>query len=315
LKTVPGVEDVSYARSGPREIWSLELARTADGGDPLRVESNYVGPDYLRVHGLRPLAGRELYVESGRAVPAAVVTQGLADALWPGQPALGRRLQLGRQAPLQEVEVVGVARDALFNGYRRSPSRHVLLAASVDPFDPGERIFYLRYTGDLDAVAPAIGRAIREEDARVPLVTLRTLDAQLDATIWPIRVLTMLLALFAGGSLIIATIGQYAVVTFDMRRRVREFGVRIALGASSRQIVLAVLRDGFRLTAIGLAIGFVLSVLTGSGLSRVLYGITATDPLTYGSVLLLLSAVSAVACYLPALRASRVNPIATLKQE
>ena len=100
-----------------------------------------------------------------------------------------------------------------------------------------------------------------------------------------------------------------------MRRRVREFGVRIALGASSRQILTAVLKEGFRLTALGLVIGFSLSVLTGTGLSRVLYGITPTDPLTYGSVLLLLSVISLAACSLPALRASRVNPISTLRQE
>jgi putative ABC transport system permease protein len=100
-----------------------------------------------------------------------------------------------------------------------------------------------------------------------------------------------------------------------MRRRIRDFGVRIALGASSRQILMSVLRDGLRLTAFGLMIGFALSVVTAAGLSRVLYGITPTDPLTYGTVIVLLAIVSLAACSLPAVRASRVNPISTLRQE
>jgi ABC-type antimicrobial peptide transport system permease subunit len=146
-------------------------------------------------------------------------------------------------------------------------------------------------------------------------VSLRTLDSQLAIDFWPVRALTTLLTLFAVGSLVIAIVGQYAVVAFDMRRRIREFGVRIAMGASSRQILTSVLQEGFRLTAFGLVIGFGLSVLTGVGLSRALYGITPTDPLTYGSVFVLLCVVSIAACSLPAIRASRVNPIATLRQE
>jgi ABC-type antimicrobial peptide transport system permease subunit len=191
----------------------------------------------------------------------------------------------------------------------------VLLPSSQGLRDPGERTLYLRYQGRLDVVAPAISRAIRNEDPRVPLVRLRTYEAELEADFWPVRALMTLLTMFALMSLIVAVVGQYAVIAFDMRRRVREFGVRIALGASSRQILTAVLTEGFRLTAFGLAIGFGLSVLTGAGLSRVLYGITPTDPLTYGSVLLLLSVISLAACSLPAVRASRVNPISTLRQE
>lgn len=132
---------------------------------------------------------------------------------------------------------------------------------------------------------------------------------------WPIRVLTMLLVLFAGGSLLIATIGQYAVVSFDMRRRVRELGLHIALGASSRQVLARVLSEGFTLTAIGLVTGFALSLATGRILGRALYGITATDPLTYTGVFALLAGASLLACYLPARRAARINPMNALRIE
>jgi putative ABC transport system permease protein len=130
-----------------------------------------------------------------------------------------------------------------------------------------------------------------------------------------VRVLTTLLTLFAGGTLLIAAVGQYAVVSFDMRRRVRELGLRIALGASSKQMLAGVLREGFVLTTIGLLLGFSLSLAVGRGLGRALYGITATDSLTYAGVFALLSAASLLACYLPARRAARINPMTALRIE
>jgi ABC-type antimicrobial peptide transport system permease subunit len=189
---------------------------------------------------------------------------------------------------------------------------HVFLSA---PDEPGEATLYVRHRASIDAVAPAIRRAIRDADQRVPVVTLRTLDAQLDQTIWPVRVLTMLLTLFAGGSLLIASIGQYAVVAFDIRRRAREFGLRLALGSSSRQVLESVLREGLRLTVAGLGIGFLLSLATGTGLRGLLYGVTPTDAVTYAAVFPALAAVSPVACYLPARRAATVDPIAALRNE
>ena len=120
---------------------------------------------------------------------------------------------------------------------------------------------------------------------------------------------------FAAISFLIAAIGQYAVVAFDMRSRTRELGLRMAIGASSRQVLSGVLRDGMRLTAIGLAIGFILSVLVGQGLSRLLFGVTPTDALTYTGVFASLTAASLLACYLPARRAARINLIRALRYE
>ena len=127
--------------------------------------------------------------------------------------------------------------------------------------------------------------------------------------------LATLLTLFAGGSLLIAAIGQYAVVAFDGRRRSREFGVRIALGASSRQLVSSVISESFRLTALGLVIGFALSVAVGTVLARVLYGVTPTDPATFASVFVLLAGASLLASYLPARRAASTDPMVVLRTE
>jgi ABC-type antimicrobial peptide transport system permease subunit len=124
-----------------------------------------------------------------------------------------------------------------------------------------------------------------------------------------------MLLFFAGGSLLIAALGQYAITAFNMRRRTRDFGVRMALGASSNQIQGGVLREAFRLTAFGLAIGFLLSVGAGLAFKSVLFGITPTDPATFSMVFALLAFASLLASYLPAWRASRVNVVEALRQE
>jgi putative ABC transport system permease protein len=127
--------------------------------------------------------------------------------------------------------------------------------------------------------------------------------------------ISILLGAFAGVSLLIAAIGQYAVVAFTMRRRARDFGVRIALGASARQIVGSVLREGMGQTAIGLLTGFVVSAAVATALRGVLFGVTPTDAPTYGAVFALLAGVSLAASYIPARRAARIDPVRTLRQE
>jgi putative ABC transport system permease protein len=144
---------------------------------------------------------------------------------------------------------------------------------------------------------------------------MQSLAGHASSEMAPLWLLAMLLTGFAGGSLLIAAIGQYAVVAFDGRRRSREFGVRIALGASSQQLISSVVGESLRLTAIGLVIGFALSVAVGSVLTRVLHGVTPTDPVTYGGVFTLLAAASLLASYLPARRAANTDPMLVLRAE
>ena len=193
--------------------------------------------------------------------------------------------------------------------------RYVFFPAGDRPAPPGESTFYIRHSGGVDALGPAVARVLREADSRIPIASLRSFENEVAAEAAPVWILTTLLALFASGSLIIAAIGQYAVVAFDGRRRTREFGLRIALGASSRQLVAAVMAEGFRLTAIGLLAGFALSVAAGTLLARVLFGVTPTDPPTYLGVFVLMAVASLLACYLPARRAARTDPLVALRTE
>jgi putative ABC transport system permease protein len=310
---------VSYARKPQSEHWGtpLEIRSAGSAAEPARAADNHVGPDYLQALGVSLVAGREFSIDEGSAAARTVfINRAVADELWPGQPPVGRRVLIGRGKQTVEAEVVGVAEDAFFTGNRfAQQSRYIFLSAQQDPALPGQTTFYVRYSGSLDTIAPAVGRAIRDVDPRVPIANLRTMDSQLAVSSPPFRLLAMLLMLFAGGSLLIATIGQYAVVAFDMRRRARELGLRIALGASSTQMLSSILRDGFRFTAVGLTIGFALSLAVGRALGGFLYGITPTDPVTYLGVFALLCAASLLASYLPARRAARIDPITILRSE
>ncbi len=244
----------------------------------------------------------------------AIINQDLADALWPDQSAIGHTLQL--RAGHEPVEVVGVMPNALFSGYGNETRPHfVFLSQRQEPAPPGETTFYIRYTGTLDTIAPAIGRALQDVDARIPIVYMRTLDTELDANTWAIRFISLLLVLFAAGSLVIAAIGQYAVIAFDMKRRTRDFGIRIALGASSRQLLRAAIREGLRWTAVGLLMGFALSLGAGRAFRSVLFGITPTDASTYLGVFVVLAITSLLACYLPARCVSQIDPMQALRQD
>ncbi|HEU4938883.1 MAG TPA: ABC transporter permease [Vicinamibacterales bacterium] len=315
LMSVTGVTGVTDARVPPKEFWSTEPVRIPGAQPPITAERNTIGPEYLHVLGLTPRFGRELRTEDRtRTTTAAVINENLAQALWPGEMAVGRTVFVGDQR--QPVEVVGVAPNAFFSGFRREERPYfIFLPRSSDGRAGGETTFYIRYSGPLDAVGRAIGGALAEVDSRAPIVYMRTMETQLAEITSIARVMTTMLSLFAAASLLIGILGQYAVLAFIMKRRTRDFGVRMALGASARQILGSVIREGLRLTALGLVIGSALSLVSGRALGSLLFGVTSTDPLTYGGVVAVLACASLIACWIPGWRASRVDPMEALRDE
>jgi predicted permease len=307
-----------------------QLARSETLKDGVSANINYVGPDYLTVLGVKPMLGRE-FTSADNSSPnsSALISNELASALWPGQSAVGQSLMLGPNS--RSVEVIGVFSEKAVLTDRRSddaakdyvvlmPERqdNAPVVGEASLMGSGEITYYLRYSGDRNAVEAAVEPAIHNVDERIALVFMRTMERQLEMATFGMRPFTLLLTVFSTTSLIIAAIGQYAVVAFDMRRRYREFGVRLAIGASSRQIVREVLREGFMLSAVGLLMGFGLSLAMSISLRSFVGGsgmaaITAQDPATYSIVLTVLAAASLLACYLPARRASRVDPLTTLR--
>jgi predicted permease len=317
LARLPGVDGASYMPGGGRlGIWALFPVRRDRTAEPVMTVEKDVGSNYFSTLGVPFIAGQDFRPEETRTRRRVIVTRHVAEALWPGESAVGKVLIAGPDDRAVEAEVVGVVRDAFFAG-RSSDTRprYVFFANAERPGPPGETTFYIRHGASHSSLGPAVAGALREIDARVAISGLRSLESEIALDTAPLWMLATLLTLFAGGSLLIAAIGQYAVVAFAGRRRSREFGVRIALGASSRQLVSSVIAESFRMTAVGLVIGFALSVAVGTVLARLLYGVTPTDPLTFASVFALLAGASLLASYLPARRAASTDPMVVLRTE
>jgi putative ABC transport system permease protein len=317
LTAVPNVTAVSYSRRWPGAyaLGTVPAWRTGQP-EPVQVMLRPVGPDYLQVLAVSPLVGREISAADRRGSHRiAVVNDNLATTLWPEQSALGQMLAVGRNR--DAVEVVGVAPNALFDGPVRNPRPLYVLVAEQQvngdtTIDPR---FYIRYRGALESVTPSISKAIAEVDTDLPIVSIATMNSRLDEVLTIERTVSRMLVFFAVVSLLVAILGQYAMTAFNMRRRTREFGVRLALGASTRQVQRAVIYETLQTTAVGLVLGFVLSLVAGVAGRRVLFGVTPTDPPTYISVVVVLAIASVIASYLPAWRAGRVNVIEALRQE
>jgi ABC-type antimicrobial peptide transport system permease subunit len=317
LTGVPNVTSVSYSRRvpGPYFLATVPVWKTGQT-EPTQVMLRPVGPDYLQVLSISALAGRDLAAadrRGGRRV--AVVNQHLATALWPGQSVLGQTLTIGPNR--EAVEIVGVSPNALFDGPVQNPRPYYVLVAEqqVNGDIPTDPRFYVRFSGELEGVTPAIPKAIAEVDAEMPIVSIETMNSRLREVLSVERTVSRMLVTFAIVSLLVAILGQYAMSAFNMRRRTREFGVRLALGASTHQVQRAVIFEALRTTAAGLILGFVLSLAAGSAARRVLFGVTPTDPTTYFGVVVVLAMASVVASYVPAWRAGRVNVIEALRQE
>ena len=216
----------------------------------------------------------------------------------------------------QDAEVVGVMANSFFtNSHPPEKNHFVVLAAAQASARPGEVVLCVRHLLPGSVVAPAIRAAVRDADPRIPIFTLHTMQDQLENMMGPVRMIATLLGVFALAALLLAAIGLYAVIAFHLSRRTRDLGIRMALGASSRQILRGVLGEGLRLTAAGLVAGLLLSAAVGRGLKGLLFGVTPTDAVTYGGVFVLLAAVALLACYLPARRAAAIDPTVALRQE
>lgn len=316
LASATGVEAVSYARRMPGAAF---LASTRIRRNTETVATGFVrqvGPDYLRTLGLEAITGRELTASDRRgATRVAMINQRLAMELFANEPPIGHPVFIGDRT--ERIEIVGIVPDALFDGPNHDPHpRYLFVAEQQMPGNPPTDLsFLIRHRGTLEAITPVVSRAIGEVDAGLPIVWMSTMNARLAMVTELETQIVQLLACFAVLSLVIAALGHYAVAMFNMRRRTREFGVRMALGASSQRIQAAVVREALIHTVPGLVIGFVLCAAVAVSFKSLLFGVTPVDPITYVGVFVLLAVTSIVASYLPARRASRVNVVEALRQE
>ncbi|HEU4630001.1 MAG TPA: ABC transporter permease [Gemmatimonadaceae bacterium] len=322
IRALPGVRSAAVVSQLPvtgRGIgaWFNRLDRplppdVKPTGEAYRV----VTPGYFATIGLPLKRGRLLTPDDRRERPAVVINEALARRYYAGEDPIGKAIYLG--APDNRLfdhgTIVGVVGDTRDAGLGSDPLPTVYIPLAVMP---GWRSFsyVVRTAGPPTAVAGAVRNVIRTLDATVPVRNVRTLDAVLAESVAPARWSTTLLGVFAGVALVMAALGVFGVLSFVVAQRTRELGIRMALGAAPSAVRRTVVRQGLRLVVAGLALGlagaFALTRLMGS----LLYGVAPTDPATYAGVAAVLVGTAAVASWLPARRATRVDPIIALRAE
>jgi predicted permease len=315
IEALPGVVGASYsmvrAMAGnvaPTAIVGEGLFEPADARPPVR---NVVGPAYFQTFGQPLLAGRDFLPSDTTTAPkVAIVNQRFAELYFPGQAALGRKI--GVASP--EFTIVGVASDARHT--------HIREPAAPTWYIPYEQFaatkyldFCVRTTGEPEAMLGTIRATISALDPAVALFEVRTQRLQLDQLLVTERTLAQLAAFFGVIAAALSAVGLYGLLAFVVHQQRREIGIRLALGAAPGRVLRGVVRQGLRLTGIGLFVGGLIALLATRAIAHLLYGIAPHDPGVLAAVALVVSLVASLACFLPASRAARVDPITALRAE
>jgi len=331
IAALPGVRSVSASHNtlvggGGNMIRTRILGYTPKAGekdDGVRAWVNTVGPHFFETMGMRLALGRSLGEGDTEAAPeVAVINQTFArQYLREGNP-IGRRFGFGDAKSSTDIEIVGVVGDAKFHDLRQETPPTIFLPFLQDVGGPiavlgalGAMHFEVRTAGDPLAIAPAVRRVAQSMDPNIALYDLRSQTEQIDQTLFQERLFARLTGFFGILAPLLGCIGVYGIMAFATTGRTREIGIRMALGASRGEILGMVLRETFLLLAIGITTGILVALLASRLISTLLYGLKPTDPLTVAGAALLMLAAAAVAAYVPARRAAKVDPMVALRYE
>jgi predicted permease len=308
LEALPGVRAASFSRPGFLIGGTYRTVPTVPGyaaGPDEDLTSHYidVGPRFFETMKMPILAGRAF----GPQGEGVVINQTMARYFFGDQDPVGKRFYEGKQ----QYEIIGVVKDARYSDMREQPPR-----AFYRQWPPeGSVTFQLRTGGENQAYVATIHRLVREIDPKLQVVDLRTMDDVVNDALAKERFAAQLAGAFSLLALLLACIGLYGVMSYAVARRTLEIGIRMALGAQVRDIVVLVMRETMLLVVIGVAIGLAAALATMRVVAILLYGLTPTDPLTIALATTLLIGVAALAGHLPARRAARVDPLVTLRNE
>ena len=319
IRALPGVRGAAFGSMLPFQSPGYTRTFSIEGRQPLPDDERdalvRVGTDdYLQTLRVTPVEGRLLDTRDGADAPlAVVVNETLVRQFLPGQSALGRRIRFNPTEPW--FTIVGVVRDVVERGYQQKSKSGIYMAAAQGPrFFPTISLI-VRVDGDPLGYAGAVQRIVRDVDPDQPIRLIRSMTDIIGLTVGDRRQQTTLLVVFGVLALIIASLGLYGLLAQTVSARSREIGIRMALGATWRSVMQMVMSRGILLTGAGVGIGAVLAWSLTRAMESLLYGVGASDPLTFGLVASLLAAVSAVACAIPAVRAARVDPMLVLRDQ
>jgi putative ABC transport system permease protein len=319
LKTLPGVSSAARTNqlpltgSGALQPYAYN-EETARNFESVTAEARWVSPDYFTTLGTRLLAGRAFTQEDLGFGPnrTIIVDDRLAKRVWGKESPIGKPLQLEPTGtPNMNATVVGVVEPTRMlglDGYG--------LPAIYSPYPPWLSASYaVRTAGDPTSLIPAVRREVAAMDASLPLADLRPMQEYVSDALAGPRLSLLLMQAVGGLALLLATIGIYGVISYSVSQRQREFGVRIALGETPNRLTRSVVLQGARLVGVSIALGLAGAFAATRLLSGLLYGVSPNDPLTFASVSFALAAVALAACYLPARRASRADPLSILRND
>lgn len=325
LSGLPGVTGVALTDAVPlRDTKNAGPMEPADAPFPEGqlgplVDRRAVGPGYFATMGIQLLEGRELNEDdAGDGVRSVVISEALANLYWANESPVGRRIR-SQGDTLYGWEIVGVAQDVHFESLIEEPAPLIylpLVAGTPDDPVPSRSLdVVLHGAADPLALVGAARTALRDIDPRLPMVEPRPVSDFIDDATAATSFTVLLLGIAAGIALLLGTVGLYGVISFVVSRRTSEIGVRMALGAPSATVLKGVVGQGMVLTAMGIGVGLLGAWAVSRVLTSLLYGVSATDPLTYLSTAVGLSLVALLASWLPARKAARVDPVEALRTE
>jgi putative ABC transport system permease protein len=318
LESLPGVRGVALANDLPIQGVDMTSYPTIEGRDAANADDRFlmgrhtVNADYFKAMGISLLKGRDFSSVDGRgAQSVTIINQTAARRIWPDEDAIGKRFKFGGEnSPW--LEIIGIVADVKHNGLDAEPSLETYVPYPLLP------VPYMQVAVRADnptLLASAVRNGVQAIDKDQPIYDVTTIEKLLSDSVAPRRLSMVLFSLFAGVALLLAAVGIYGVMSYSVSQRTREIGIRMALGANHRDVVRMVVRQGMTLTMVGIGVGLVAAFWLARLMTSLLYGVSVTDPLTFAAISVLLAGVALTANYVPARRATKVDPMIALRYE
>src|SRR6266480_2756247 len=318
IAALPGVQAAGFSTILPLagtnvdSSFAIEGQPANDRNPSPDEEKRQVSPDYFRALEIPLIKGRFFSdADKADAPPVIVVNQAFAKKFWPNQDAVGKRIVMGGMSEHPNwITIAGVVGDVRHFGLDVDPKPEMYVPFAQDPYFTS--IYVVRSNQDPASLLPAIRREIQAIDSAVPLANVRTFEDVISDSVAPRRLSVVLLGVFAGAAVLLASVGIYGVMSFLVVQRTQEIGVRMALGAQRSDVLKLILGRSLKLISAGAAIGLIVALMSTSTLRALLYNVSAFDTPTFTLVTILLAAVALAASYLPAMRATKADPIVAL---